>query len=209
MAITIYQNYLKLLIKYYEWRSKIEIWEKLIFSFIGAFLIGITAQIKINLPWTPVPIVGSTFGVVLTSVLLGRNWGAISTIIYVLLGSIGIPWFAGFTGGLNIIIGPTGGYLLGFILASYFIGYVIDKFPKSRNFIPLTLIMIISHLILIYIPGLIQLSLWYVLAMGKEFDFVKILWMGAIPFIPGDIIKSIFAALAVYFITPKEKDIKI
>ena len=199
------QNYSILRLKFFLWRSKIEVWKKIILSFAGAILIGALAQLRIPLPWTPVPIVGSTLGVVVVAVLLGKNWGGISTTIYVVLGAMGIPWFAGFSGGISVILGPTGGYLLGFILSAFFIGYIIDKKPGSRKFIPLVLLMLISHFILMYLPGLIQLGLWLKFVKGKSFNLSELLWMGAIPFIIGDTVKSIMAAIIVNAITPKEK----
>ncbi len=204
MFATIISNYSKLRLGFFVWRSETSIWKKILLSIGGAVLIGALAQLRIYLPWTPVPIVGSTFGVVLCGVLLGKNWGGISTLIYVLLGAIGIPWFAGFSGGIGVIFGPTGGYLLGFILSGFFVGYVIDKFQTSRKLIPLILIMLFAHFVLMYIPGLLQLGAWMTYVKGKPFNIVEILWAGAIPFIPGDIIKSISAAVVCNIITPKE-----
>jgi len=87
-----------------------------------ACVTGLLAQIKISLPWTPVPITGQTFAVLLTGVLLGRWWGGISQVIYVVMGVVGIPWFAGLSGGYSALIGPSGGYIIGFILAALFLG---------------------------------------------------------------------------------------
>jgi biotin transport system substrate-specific component len=204
MFATLAQNYSMLKLKFFLWRTKLEVWKKIVFSFVGAILIGMLAQLRIPLPWTPVPIVGSTLGVVIVAVLLGKNWGGISTTIYVILGAMGIPWFAGFSGGIGVIFGPTGGYLLGFILSAFFTGYIIDKKPHLRKFIPLVLLMFFCHFVLMYVPGLIQLGLWLTVVKGKPFSPIELLWMGAIPFIPGDALKSIIAAAVVKAITPKQ-----
>ncbi|MCX7820228.1 MAG: biotin transporter BioY [Brevinematales bacterium] len=204
MIASFIENYSRLRLRFFEWRSELEIGKKIALSIVGAMLMGALAQLKIYLPWTPVPIVGSTFGVVLAGVLLGKNWGGISTLIYVILGAFGLPWFAGFSGGIGVILGPTGGYLIGFVLSGFFIGYLIDKFQSSRKLLPLVLIMLFAHFVLMYIPGLIQLGLWMTFVKGKPFNLVELLWAGAIPFIPGDIIKSIFAAIFCNIITPKE-----
>ncbi len=204
MIASFVENYSRLRLKFFVWRSGTELWKKLSLAFCGAIFTGLLAQLKINLPWTPVPIVGSTLGIVFSAVLLGKNWGGLSALIYVVLGSLGVPWFAGFSGGPRVILGPTGGYLIGFVLSGFFIGYLIDSKPSYRKILPLTLIMIIAHFVIMYIPGLIQLGLWLTLVKGKPFNLMEILFMGAIPFIPGDIIKSIIAAFVSNLITPKE-----
>ncbi|MGC8765569.1 MAG: biotin transporter BioY [Brevinematia bacterium] len=203
MLTTFVENYSKIRYRFFEWRSGAVLWEKILLSFGGALLIGALAQLKIYLSWTPVPIVGSTLGVVFTAVLLGKNWGGISTTIYVLLGVLGVPWFAGFSKGVGVIAGPTGGYLIGFVLAAFFTGYIVDKSPKARKFLPLTFIMLFSHFVIIYLPGLIQLGIWLTFVKGKPFNLTELLFMGAIPFIPGDALKSIIAAMMVDIITPK------
>ncbi|MFA4991708.1 MAG: biotin transporter BioY, partial [Candidatus Omnitrophota bacterium] len=96
---------------------EVSIANKFILAFGMAGLTGILAQLRIMLPWTPVPITGQTLAVLLAGVLLGRSWGGISQVIYVVLGVAGIPWFNGFAGGYGVLLTPSGGYLLGFILS--------------------------------------------------------------------------------------------
>ncbi len=204
MLASLTEQYSRLRLKFFVWRSNIELWKRLSLALGGAIVTGLLAQIKIYLPWTPVPIVGSTFGIVFSAVLLGKNWGGISALIYVVLGVLGVPWFAGFSGGLNVIFGPTGGYLIGFILAGFFVGYLVDLKSSYRRFFPLTFIMIIAHILIMYIPGLIHLGIWLTFIKGKPFNLIELLFMGAIPFLLGDVIKSIIAALIANIITPKE-----
>ena len=109
------------------------LYSKLVKSLIFATLIGLLAQVRVYLPWTPVPITGSTVGVILTGIFLGR-WALISVGIYVLLGAVGLPWFAGWKGGFAAILGPTGGYLLGFMLAAWFIGKVYENIEYKKRF---------------------------------------------------------------------------
>ena len=165
---------------------------KIMLAFGMAILTWALSQVKLFLPWTPVPVTCQTFAVLLAGVILGRNWGAVSQIIYVAL-------FAGF----GAIMGPTGGYLLGFILAASFVGYVTDKFEWSKGFYQMLGIMIFANFILIYIPGLLQLSMWLHLFKGGSSDIAQLAYAGVIPFIAGDLVKIVSAALIARAIIPK------
>lgn len=189
---------------FFYWRSQAAAIQKLALAFGIAFATGLLAQLKITLPWTPVPIVASTLGVVLAGTLLGRWWGGLSMLIYIIGGIIGIPWFAGASGGIGVFCGATGGYLIGFVLAALFIGQIVDSNVKSRRLLPMLGFMSLTHLVVIYIPGLTYLYLWHILVKGQTVTLMNLLWMGAIPFIIGDLIKSAIGALLVTTITPKE-----
>ncbi|MCL0053110.1 biotin transporter BioY [Dehalococcoidales bacterium] len=97
----------------FKWRYELSIPKKLVLALGFACLTGLVAQVKFPVPWSPVPITGQTFAVLLAGVLLGRWWGGVSMAIYAGLGFIGLPWFA--VGGLA---SPTGGYIIGFSLGS-------------------------------------------------------------------------------------------
>ena len=153
-------------------------------SFIAFTALG--AFVRIPLPFTPVPITLQTFFVLLAGALLGKRLGTLSQLGYVLLGSLGLPIFAGAKGGLVTLFGPTGGYLLGFILAAYIIGKVIELEEKA-NFGWVVLAMAIGSLI-IYLLGAIQLAL--VVHLGVR----KALLLGVAPFLPGDTLKLLAAA---------------
>jgi len=107
---------------------------KIALAFGVACAIGILAQIKFYLPWTPIPVTMQTFGVLLAGILLGGTFGGISLAIYITLGVAGVPWFVGLAGGFSVLVGPTGGFLVGFMLAAMFIGYVAERFVKTRHF---------------------------------------------------------------------------
>jgi len=176
---------------------------KIILAFGMAVLTGILAQVRLFLPWTPVPVTCQTFAVLLTGIVLGRYWGGISQVIYVVLGIAGIPWFNGATGGYSAIIGPTGGYLLGFILAALFVGHITDKYNWSKGFYQMLGIMMFANFILIYLPGLIQLNIWLYLFKGTSSNIVQLLYAGVIPFVAGDMIKIVSAALIARAVIPK------
>lgn len=168
---------------------------KVILALGMAALTGILAQVRLFLPWTPVPVTCQTFSVLLAGIILGSHWGGISQILYVALGVAGIPWFNNATGGYSVIMGPTGGYLLGFILAALFIGYVFDNYKWSKGFYQILGIMVFANFILIYLPGMAQLSIWLYLFKGTSLNLVQLAYAGVMPFIAGDMIKIISAAL--------------
>ena len=103
----------------FRWRYGLSIPMKLSLALGIACLAGLLAQVRFVLPWSPVPVTGQTFAVLLAGVLLGRWWGGISMAVYVGLGIAGVPWFQGLNGGLGYLAGPTGGYIVGFIPVSY------------------------------------------------------------------------------------------
>lgn len=188
----------------FKWRYELSIAKKLGLVFGMAVLTGLVAQIGILLPWSPVPITGQTFAVLLAGVLLGRWYGGLSQLIYAVLGVAGVPWFGGWTGGTGVLFGPTGGYIIGFVLAAWFIGYFTDTRIRSRNFLPMLGLMLFANFVLIHGSGLMQLGLYLTLVKGLKLTLVKLLWMGTIPFIPGDVLKAVAAAAATKSITPKE-----
>ena len=144
----------------------------------GAFIV---------IPMPPVPITAQTFFLNVAAILLGGPLGAVSQLIYVMLGVVGIPVFAGGKAGLGVIFGPTGGYLLGFIIAAFVIGSV-NRMKKSAGIFWHIFSMTIGMLI-IYFLGSVQLS-----AVAKM-SFHKAFAVGVLPFIPGDIIKILLAAI--------------
>jgi biotin transport system substrate-specific component len=97
----------------------------MIISALFASIIGVLAQVTIPLPL--VPITGQTLAIGLAATILGARYGTLAVLIYLCMGAIGIPVFAQMSGGLGILVGPTGGYLIGFIPTAFLIGYVLEK----------------------------------------------------------------------------------
>lgn len=187
----------------FQWRYELSLPKKLVLALGMACLTGLVAQVRFPLPWSPVPVTGQTFAVLLAGVLLGRWWGGISLAMYAGLGAIGLPCFAGWGSGLGYLAGPTGGYIIGFILAALFLGHFTDKYIRSRSFLSMLGLMLFANFILIYVPGLLQLGLWLNLVKGEPATFTSLLMMGAIPFIAGDITKAVLAAAIARGVTPK------
>jgi biotin transport system substrate-specific component len=153
---------------------------------VGATIfIALCAQIAIPVPFSPVPITGQTLAVLLTGILLGRRRGSAAMLVYCTEGVLGLPVFAGGSFGIQHLIGPTGGYLLGFIPAAYFCGYLAEQ-GWDRSFVPTLLTMLAGKLI-IYTCGLLWLGQWV--------EFNQILIMGLYPFLPGMAIKIILATV--------------
>jgi biotin transport system substrate-specific component len=140
----------------------------------------------ISIPLYPVPITLQNLFTLLAGMTLGSVLGGSSQIIYVLLGIIGLPVFAGFKAGIGVLFGPTGGFLFGFIISSYIIGKIIEL-KKEKNIFYYFLAGGVG-VIIIYISGITQLSL--VTGIGIK----KALMVGVFPFLPGDILKIIAAS---------------
>ncbi len=188
----------------FQWRYELAIPKKLALALGMAALTGLVAQVRFYLPWSPVPITGQTFAVLLAGVLLGRWWGGTSLAIYAGLGAAGVPWFAGLNSGLGYLAGPTGGYIIGFILAGLFLGHFTDRYIRSRSFFSMLGLMLFANFILIHIPGLVQLHFWLSLVKGEAVTLSQLLMMGTIPFIVGDIVKAVAAAAIARGVTPKQ-----
>lgn len=183
----------------FRWRYELSIPRKLALALGVACLVGLLAQVRFAIPWSPVPITGQTFAVLVAAVLLGRWWGGISMAIYGGLGMAGVPWFSGWASG----VGATGGYIIGFVLAALFLGYFTDKYIRSRSFLSMLGLMLFANFILIYVPGLIWLRLWLGNVSSESVTMATLLGMGAIPFIVGDITKAVLAAAITRGVTPK------
>jgi biotin transport system substrate-specific component len=152
----------------------------------GSVLIALSAQVSVPLPFTPVPISGQTFGVLVIGMALGSRRGALAVIAYLIEGGMGAPVFAGGAGGAGILVGPTAGYLFGFIPAAFITGYLAEN-GWDRNPIS-TVVAMLAGNAAIYIPGLI------VLATMLSITPANTLVAGFFPFLPGDLVKLALAA---------------
>jgi len=150
----------------------------LIFSL--AFLTAVSAKLKLEIG--PVPVTMQTFVVLLSGALLGARRGALAQITYLLFGLAGFPWFSR-GGGIQYIFSPTFGYIIGFVLAAFLVGFFCQR-GWDRNLRTAILAILIGNVVL-YIPGL----LWLAKFVGVE----KILAIGFYPFILGDLVKIFLA----------------
>ena len=146
----------------------------------------VLGPLSIPLPFSPVPISLTNFAIFLAIFVLGMKSGTISFIIYLLLGAVGVPVFSSFRGGLQVLAGPTGGYLIGFIFLALIMGFALDHF--DRKLLP-TIIGMIIGMVVCYAFG----TVW--LAKLLSLSFKEGLMMGVIPYLPGDAAKIIIAAI--------------
>ena len=152
---------------------------------IGSLSIGILAQASIPIPFSPVPITGQTIGVVLVGSLLGSKRGVLSVILYLLEGSLGLPVFANMSAGPHILIGPTAGYLWGFVIAAFIMGTFKEKRFLQNPFLCFLACFISTTIILI-------IGAFYLAILAQ--DISKGLALGLYPFLIGDLIKSFICA---------------
>ena len=151
---------------------------KTVYASLLAALIAAGAYLAV--PIGPVPIVLQNLFVFLAGLLLGPRWGVASVGVYLLAGALGLPVFAGGVGGIGRFVGPTGGYLVGFIPAVYAIGWIAEKW-ETRIVYDVAAMVLGS--VVIYVFGIA----WLQALTGMT--LVKTLMVGMVPFIPGDILK--------------------
>ena len=145
-------------------------------------VICVLGPISFPLPISPVPISLGVLGVLLAIYLLGMKWGTVCCLIYLLIGLVGVPVFTGFSGGIGKVLGPTGGYLIGYIFLCLIAGFFISKWPSKW---PLHLAGMVLGTTVMYLFG----TLW--LGYLLKCTFQEALWMGVIPYIPADLIKIV------------------
>ena len=201
---TFVSSYVDLRYRLFRSRYQAGLVSKVLLALGVAGLTGLAAQVRIPLPWSPVPITGQTFVVLLSGVLLGRRWGGASLALYAGLGALGVPWFSGWGSGLGWLAGPSGGYIVGFIFASLFLGYMTDRYIRARSFFSMLALMLFADFVFILGLGVVGLGLWLSVAQGSAVSLTSLLWMGAVPFIAGDITKAVVAAAIARGATPKE-----
>jgi biotin transport system substrate-specific component len=153
-----------------------------------SLLMALSAQFVIPLPWTPVPITGQTFVVLLAGALLGSRLGALAMIAYLIEGASGLPFFRAGGGGLTYLaVSPTTGYLLSYPLAAFVTGLLAER-GWDKRFTTAAVAMAMGS-VLILLGGWAWLSLWFKTASDA--------WRaGVLPFLLGDAIKIALAAAA-------------
>ena len=190
--------------------------ERLALAAVVAALTAALAQISIPVPGLPAPISFQPFGVYAAGLLLGARWGGLSMLLYVLTGAAGVPVFSSASGGLGVVLGPTGGYLVGYVLAAVVIGLLahggLDA--KRPSAVPtwrqsLALLAGITVIYAVGVPWLaettdsslsaamaVPLAPPFVALSGPTVSMPQAVVVGAAIFLPGDVLK-ILATLGI------------
>ena len=158
----------------------------------GSALIALSAQIAVRLPFSPVPVTGQTFAVLMIGALFGSRRGCVSVLLYIIEGAAGLPVFSLGRGGIAILLGETGGYIVGFVAAAYVTGLLAER-GWDRRAGTAVLAMVFGNA-LIYTFGLLWLfclRFIFRVPIGSGGLFL----LGVYPFIAGDILKIILAAI--------------
>ena len=148
----------------------------------GAAFVGIAAQIAIPLPFTPVPLTLQTFAVLLVGASLGSLRGALSMVVYLLAGMVGVPWFAEGSSGYS----PSFGYIIGFIVAAFIVGRLAER-GATTTALRTAGLMVIGNLA-IYAVGVTWLK------FAIDADWATAMSLGVVPFLIGDAVKIALAA---------------
>jgi biotin transport system substrate-specific component len=150
-----------------------------------ALLTALAAQITIPLPWTPVPVTGQTFAVLLAGATLGWRAGGASQLLYVALGAIGLPFYQGGASGWSYASGATGGYLVGFVVAATLVGLLAER--RADRSVVTSIPAMLAGTAVIYLFGVT----WLAHTLGA--DASTALEKGLLPFIVGDALKLVVA----------------
>jgi biotin transport system substrate-specific component len=154
---------------------------------VGASLVtALAARIAVPLPWSPVPLTGQTFAVLLTGAVLGSRRALLAQALYLIEGAAGLPVFAGGLGGPAVLAGPTAGYLMAFPLAAAVTGALAER-GWDRRFGTMLAAMLLGSLVIL-VPGLVVLS--------RFVPAERVLAAGLLTFLPGDVLKAVAAAVA-------------
>jgi biotin transport system substrate-specific component len=168
-----------------------------VLAVFGSLFVAICAQVQV--PLWPVPVTGQTFAVLVVGMAFGWRLGGATLLLYLVQGFIGLPVFAKFAAGPGVLAGPTGGYIVGFVLAAAVIGYLAQR-GWDRNVWRTAMAMLIGNVVL-YIPGLIWLGMFYagpgaqyVANTGAVTAAGAAIAGGLTPFLLGDALKLALAA---------------
>ncbi len=159
----------------------------------GSLFVAVLAQVRIPLPFTPVPITGQTLGVLLVGASFGARLGCLTLLLYLLEGILGLPVFTGGGSGFSHLAGVTGGYLLAFPLVAGLMGWFVERWGVDRRAWKMAVAMLVCTA-LIYLIGATWLGVWLNQNVGPT-SLWEVLNKGVFPFWIGDLIKLGLTAL--------------
>ena len=158
-----------------------------------AALLCVIAPFTLPVPGSPVPLSLATFGVYLAALLLGAKQGVLCVLVYLLLGMVGLPVFSGFSGGIGVLLGPTGGYLVGYVPCAWVLGVLIQagKSDVNRKNFAYTVLAMVAGTLMCYLTG----TAWFVIAMGETYTVIQAIAVCVVPYLLFDAIKIVLAAV--------------
>lgn len=171
--------------RFHAWRETRTLTNMVVLSLVWAVLMGLLAQVRIPLWFTPVPFTMQVFGILLGGVILGTRFGALAQVMYVGIGILGMPWFQGYNGGWAYFLGPTGGYLLAAPLAAAVTGVIVGS-TVLRPAVRSTVAMF-AGISVIYLLGMTWLAVVLDVSIARAFV------LGVAPFVLVDALKAVLA----------------
>ncbi|WP_181347947.1 biotin transporter BioY [Thalassobacillus sp. CUG 92003] len=160
----------------------------MVYASLFAAIIGALGLLPpIVTPFTPVPITAQTLGVMLAGSILGAKRGGLSVLVLVMLVTFGVPLLSGGRGGIGVLFGPSGGYIMAWPIAAFMIGFLVERLWKKLNIWLYMAINVVGGILLVYAFGVTYLSLI------TETPWTKAAW-AALVFIPGDLVKVVAAS---------------
>ncbi|NLA86376.1 MAG: biotin transporter BioY [Clostridiales bacterium] len=158
----------------------------MVFTALFAAVICAVAPFIILLPFSPVPLSLATFIIYIAASLMNWKTGTLAVALYLLIGMIGLPVFSGFQGGVHKLIGPTGGFLIGYIPCALVIGLLVDRFENRKWLYPAAMVLGTAVL---YACG----TVWFMVSM--KYTLAVALMACVVPFLIGDAVKIILASV--------------
>lgn len=170
-----------------------EIRDTVFIALFAAIMAALAVFPPITLPLVGVPVTAQSLGVMLAGGILGAVRGGLSIVLFLVLVAIGLPLLSGGRGGFGVFLGPTGGFLIGWIVAAFAIGFLTERFWRHLNFGVAFAICFVGGVVVLYAIGVpwsarvASIPLWTALT-------------GSLPFIPGDIVKCLIAASVIVIV---------
>ena len=159
--------------------------QDLLYSAIFTALTAALSYVIIPLPFSPVPITGQTFAIMLCGAVLTTKQTFFSVLSYILIGLVGVPVFSGGTAGPGVVFGAKAGYIWGFLIGALVISLLA---PKAKNWPAMAIACFSGGVVVVYLLGILWLARFTGMTVSQAFS------VGALPFIPGDIFKVLVAS---------------
>ncbi|GAB6099893.1 biotin transporter BioY [Halanaerocella petrolearia] len=160
--------------------------QDMVYSAVFAALISVLSYVSIPIPFSPVPVTGQSLAVMLAGAILATRQAGLSMVIFLLLGAIGVPVFSQGRAGIGVFMGPSGGYLVGYLVGAVVISLIVQN---KKSYLRIGLANVIGGIVVVHLLGIIWLNI--ITDMGLQKAFMS----GSVPFIPGDLLKAVIAAI--------------